>query len=440
MEQAGARVLVMLPGPAMIVSADEKIADSDDPFFLLADPVSKSDAAKITKQCAKVSSAIRTWNRVKTPASDILLRAGKPPASARPLGGDAFKSKLPAKALTGPMQGTVGVMMMTPESNGTIDANLENWTDDAWNRVFDEVAAGLAWWAQHAADHGIDLTFDFDALPRTDAALQVGYEPILHGYLTECQWIGAIMDNLGVSGFTCYDQVENYNDARRAEKGTHSFATVFVVNSINDEDGAFSDGYSAYAYFGGPFLMLTYDNGGWTIDWMRNVMSHEFGHTFWACDEYYQPGYFECDCTCPDNPWYTANPNCEHGCAEDGPCLMKDLTGDTCEHTREQIGWSQPAPTTTTSTTVPATTTTTTSTEAPPEDDDDAGNDDDGETPPPPRTGATTAARRNPKARAKVPPAGADKPSACAPRALSTPCRPVFGVVHEDRLSPDFSG
>ena len=72
---------------------------------------------------------------------------------------------------------------------------------------------------------------------------------------------------------------------------------VFVVDSSNDPDGCFVDpaptpmpaGWlpsCAYAFLGGPFMVMTYDNDGWGIGAMNSVCAHETGHIFYATDEY----------------------------------------------------------------------------------------------------------------------------------------------------------
>ena len=65
-------------------------------------------------------------------------------------------------------------------------------------------------------------------------------------------------------------------------------------------NGKLADGYFAYAYLGGPFLVMTYGNGGYGIANMDVVCAHETGHIFQALDEYagasspydYSNGYF----------------------------------------------------------------------------------------------------------------------------------------------------
>ena len=59
-----------------------------------------------------------------------------------------------------------------------------------------------------------------------------------------------------------------------------------MVDSSADPDGKFADSWFAYAWIGGPFTVMTYDNNGWGISRMNNVIAHESAHIFYALDEY----------------------------------------------------------------------------------------------------------------------------------------------------------
>ena len=61
---------------------------------------------------------------------------------------------------------------------------------------------------------------------------------------------------------------------------------------------------AALAYYGGPYVEMLQHDFSWPFDW---IVSHESGHIFRACDEYYDAGYGGCTtcgqkprrCTCP---------------------------------------------------------------------------------------------------------------------------------------------
>lgn len=149
-------------------------------------------------------------------------------------------------------------------------------------------------------------------------SVPTGYEPISRraswkSDSEEGLWIGEVMKNLGYpssSGSYYFTQVSEYlNKKRNAFKTDWAFA-VFVVDSLNDVDGKFSNEKYAYAYLKGPFMVMTYDNNGWGIDLMQEVMAHETGHIWGAEDEYATSG-----CKDTDTGGYLniANTNCENG-------------------------------------------------------------------------------------------------------------------------------
>jgi hypothetical protein len=156
------------------------------------------------------------------------------------------------------MIGSVAIGIILPESTGS----GEDWTTSMRDAVYSQVLAGLDRWRAWGVTYNTNVSFTYEysyAIPTT-------LEPINSGdFATRCQWIAQVMTNMGYSGTDCYDQVRNYDNSLRTRKGTTWATTIFVVNSLNDADGMFPDGYFGYAYYGGPFIMMTYDNDGWGI-------------------------------------------------------------------------------------------------------------------------------------------------------------------------------
>jgi hypothetical protein len=344
---AGARVLQIHHGAAMVVRgtpAQLRAIDGRPDLRRFATAEADPVPPQAAPQCrAALAAAAAAWRRAQ-PQLAGATPWSEPPrggAAGPPLSGDAFRSPLAsAKGTTGSMLGDVGVVLLTPESNGAIDPNTETWTSSLWNQVYSQVADGLAWWADHADAHGKSVAFELYYVERTDPALQTGYEPISHPSSDQCLWINDIMNNFGYYNYDCFANVDAANSAWESYYGKDSFYSIFVVNSEHDADGAFADGYFGYAFYGGPFEVMTTDNGGWGIDYMHMVTAHETGHIFHACDEYYEPGYAVCACDCPENPWQTDNNNCDHSCGANLSCVMRDNTLTTCLWTEEQVGWS----------------------------------------------------------------------------------------------------
>ncbi|MBI4817197.1 MAG: hypothetical protein HY791_13120 [Deltaproteobacteria bacterium] len=252
--------------------------------------------------------------------------------------------------------GSYRVTILLPESNGATDPSSEDWTPAMLAEVVDRVLSSCLYWAEAAppwAELSCDVGFyDFRDTP-------TGYEPITHpsgapllGFWggDEDLWINELMDVLGHSSVLLYYyfEVEDFNDAAAAAAGTQGAYSAFVVNSLNDTDGAFSDGSSAYApVLNAPYLVMTWDNGRWRdllgAESLRKVASHETGHLFGAEDEYASSAS-----ECGDTHHGYANENHE-GCPGGAvtSCLMRADAPcgylhpyPICYWTRGAVGWA----------------------------------------------------------------------------------------------------
>lgn len=177
--------------------------------------------------------------------------------------------------------GSVAVGIIFLESNGTSDPQTENWALSEESRVVSEIQQGLNWWSGQNPSANVSFTFELNYRVPTS------YEPINHQQSDQYLWISDAMTYLGYPGGSYFTQVRDYVNALRNSTGTNWAFAMFIVDSSNDPDGKFADGqYFAYAYLGGPFLVMTYDNNGWGIGNMDRVTAHEIGHIFYATDEY----------------------------------------------------------------------------------------------------------------------------------------------------------
>ncbi len=181
--------------------------------------------------------------------------------------------------------GSVSVGLIFLESNGAIDPNTENWTPTEINNVQTQINQAMSWWV--GQNQWASLSYVLDV----HTAVPTSYEPIIHpSAMTdptyEKLWVCEAMAYLGYTTGDWMQRTRDYVNAMRTAKGTDWCFTVFLVDSSNDVGGNFSDGYFAYAFLGGPYLVMTYDNDGWGISAMNQVMAHETGHIFWATDEY----------------------------------------------------------------------------------------------------------------------------------------------------------
>ena len=186
------------------------------------------------------------------------------------------------------MLGDVYVNVVLLESAGEADASTEDWTATQISEVKAEIAEGLTWWedtvARYGSVHSLNFTTDFTY---ADSPVPTGYEPINRPQSDQGLWINDFLNSVGYNSPSSYFvDLDQFNHDQRSANNTDWATTIFVVNSANDADGRFSDGYFAYAYLGGPFLVMTSDNNGWGIGRMGQVTAHEMGHIFYALDEY----------------------------------------------------------------------------------------------------------------------------------------------------------
>jgi hypothetical protein len=177
--------------------------------------------------------------------------------------------------------GRVAVGVVLLESDGSIDPSTENWDPVRQNEVRTQIEAGLTWWTQQDLRAKLSFTFEYHM------SVPTGYEPINHnGPFDEYLWINDAMSRLGYAAGDEYARVAAWSNYLRSSYNADWAFAIFVVDSLNDADGAFTTGYCAYAYLGGPFFIMTYDNDGYGIANMNYVAAHEMAHIFYATDEY----------------------------------------------------------------------------------------------------------------------------------------------------------
>jgi hypothetical protein len=228
------------------------------------------------------------------------------------------------------------VNFVFPESDGTVDVSTENWTTQMMTDFMTACVSGIEWWFSRYEPARMALVI------ATTWQVNVAWEPINHNTAFEGTWIGAIMDALGYGGQNYFYKVRNFDNQYLVSADEAWFNTIFVVNSLNDADGRFTDNKFDYSYYGGPFLVMTWDNGPWGNLNTDYLCAHETGHTFYALDEYASSG-----CTKTETSGYlnTANGNCENGGGTLVECIMRNnnrsefTNGSVCTYTRNALGW-----------------------------------------------------------------------------------------------------
>ncbi len=182
------------------------------------------------------------------------------------------------------MLGRIGVVPVLFESDGSIDANTENWTPELIDEALAKVHEGVNWWAEaldrlgtvHSLEFVIDETFARNPHP-------TGYEPISRTSQESALYVSSFVTSQDVGpSSSLQDAVRKFNHASRIRLGTDWAFTIFIVNSTNDLDGRFATGSefnTAFAFPGGLYVVTPSTRPASTI-------THEMGHIFWARDEY----------------------------------------------------------------------------------------------------------------------------------------------------------
>jgi hypothetical protein len=290
---------------------------------------------------------IAAWNRVYTEQADERNQVEETSLRPPPLVNDLAPFSGSGASLAGAgagfyevteyLLGDVAVIAFLPESDGSIDPNLEDWSQPELDNVTSEVIEALDWWLAEAKWREIA----FYLVP----AYQVptGYEPITRSARAESLWIPDCLEHIGYAPAEYPFTMFTYANDVRDSLGTDWVMIGFCVDSSNDEDGMFDNGMFAYADWRLKFMM-TYDNASWGIEKMDEVFAHESAHVFGALDEYYGTW-----AVCTERDGYLAvenqnsvEPDGPGGCLMNHPlCVMRSpISKPTiCKYTKGQIGW-----------------------------------------------------------------------------------------------------
>lgn len=233
--------------------------------------------------------------------------------------------------------GQVAVGLILPESDGSREAQSEDWREEEIREVRTQVQKALDWWT--SLEPAAHLSFSV-TMP---SPVTIGYEPIVHGLGQEGLWIAETMSALGFESASYFSAVRDYVNALRQQTGADWAFAIFVVDSSADVDGRFADNFFAYAYVGGPFMVMTYDNSGYGIHNMQAVAAHEIGHIFHALDQYAGAGMH---CEKQSGYLHVENGNSLAGgdCGSNVASIMRGglapyQDGALDAYARGQIGW-----------------------------------------------------------------------------------------------------
>jgi hypothetical protein len=277
------------------------------------------------KTSLRIAAVWLAWIAVTVVAPAVALAGSfdSPPPTAPPALDDALFPPPPPAALStligrsrGPSQymaGEVAVLLVLPESDGSLEPSTEDWTPEQIAAISAQTQAGLDWWAQQLPLANLHFTLRTTVAP-------TGYEPINHGLSSEGDWISDVFTRLGYQGANHFDQAYNAIYGLRDELGTDWATAIFVVNSEENTSDRFIDGRFAYAYVGGPFMVLTSDGGSYGTSKLASVIAHELGHSFGALDQ-----YAAARTSCTRTSGYLSSPTTNSqtgGCATVVPSIM----------------------------------------------------------------------------------------------------------------------
>lgn len=347
-QDAGGRITHQFPPAAAIVHLPDTATLPDDITFF-TNPV--SDATQQGWSQA-AQQAARSWNRLQqspqerpaqidlgaefgTAAFEVPAEAEMPAARPDSDDNDPQPNDFETSQF---LIGSIAVGLVFPESNGTTDPSSEDWTATELDLVSSEIVQALDWWVElEPAAHLSFVYHNFDS-----QTTPTGVEPITRPYPDQRYWIEDTMNSLGFEESNYFKQVRAHNNYLRETYQTDWAFTIFVVDSSNDADNRFSDRFFAYAYLGGPFLVMTYGNNGYGPQNMDAVAAHELGHIFHALDQY---AVAQQGCEITAGYLGIENQNSLYGdCSSNEPSIMRGQIApyrmnQIDYYARGQLGW-----------------------------------------------------------------------------------------------------
>jgi hypothetical protein len=301
-EAAGGHVAVVRPPYAALVHADEAVLGHPDvaPWIARAD-VGTIDLASLGDASAETMRSARIWNAQLAIREETAARRGAhahpepgremlpdarhvpvelPPVPERRDAPDHIPYGAQYYDTSTFLAGTTAVGVWLLEAAGA----TYDWTQAEEDQTLAGVQSGLAWWVTHGGAMA-SLTF----VVETHTGVPVSGVPIENPQSWETVWIGEALANAGWPGADAYERCFAYNNSIRDLYETNWCYSYFIVDSdpaVNQ--GLFSGGGYAWAYYGGPWVWMSRFSS-WAYNaanYYEAVPEHEMGHIFYATDEY----------------------------------------------------------------------------------------------------------------------------------------------------------
>jgi hypothetical protein len=303
LEAAGGHASIVIPPHAAIVYAGPEILAGPDlsPWIESAHR-NRIDVASLSASDPSKARLARVWNRFLEMRADMLH-----PEDARDGAHDAYREQFPDAGPIPVALSEVPLLRDAPDhmphgaqyyDTSTYLAGssavgvwlLEaagstyDWTPEEEDETLAGVAAGLDAWVAWGGTMTF-LTFYLDL--HTD--VPVSGVPIENPLSWDHIWIGEVLTNEGWAGANAWEQCFAYNNDLRNTLETNWCFSIFIVDSDPDvNQGLFSTGGYAWAYFGGPWVYMSrYSTWAYNApNYFTAVPAHELGHIYFATDEY----------------------------------------------------------------------------------------------------------------------------------------------------------
>ena len=304
--------IVAAPGPA-----DDRAVPGAAGFAEPLDGLSEVEHLGVAALRLRESEGYRAAKRNRPRADEDWDMPGCTTVVPGPQAGPRAVGALSAGPTSSYLEGTVAVGIIVVQGP-TADLKF---SDSELTKVVAEVQNGLSWYATVNPIVGISFSYDIQNVTLTTPADPAAAD-------LEAHWRDPAMGAIGFSAD--WNGVLSYVEDLRTRFGTRWTYCAFVTKYPLD--------HFAYARFGGPRLVMDYNNDGWGPDNIDRVFAHETGHIFGCPDEYASSG---CDCGGSWGRYGLVNGNCEN-CAGGGgvACLMKANTFSLCEYTPSHLGWA----------------------------------------------------------------------------------------------------
>lgn len=212
----------------------------------------------------------------------------------------------------------VGVWLLEDAGPGMV------WSASEVTETLGGVQAGLDNWVRKGGAPAF-LTFFVE----THTNVIVSGTPIQNPISMDETWVNETLGNLGWTGANGFEKCFAYNNAIRSAYNSNWCYSIFIVDSNpNVNQGLFTGGGYAWAYFGGPWAYMSRVST-WAYNSTRYhavVPMHETGHIFMVTDEYDGIAQYGGYLNTPDNDFTQ--------------CIMNQNDSTrVCQTTRNQLGW-----------------------------------------------------------------------------------------------------